>query len=95
MTSPLVDLVPVQLTEAGALFANGLPLKIHGGHADLTFKPGEQQLVHRAVWAEMLKPTAPFGKPLFEIVPPGPTPGADAKPAAAVIEAATETPSAK
>jgi len=66
------DMVSVRLTAAGQAAANGGPLYVHGGNVDVAFRGDVAQSVHLTVWAEVLKSTAPGGKPYFEIVPAAP-----------------------
>jgi hypothetical protein len=85
MNKPNNDTVSVRLSSAGLEAAAGGPLSIHGGSVPLTFTGSIAQDVHRAVYAETLAPTAPFGEPWFELVPASPaTPAAATKPTSPV-----------
>jgi hypothetical protein len=63
------DTVNVRLTEHGLEMAQGGTLRLHGGKVPLSFTGDKPSTVHLTAWHELLKTTAPHGKPLFEIVP--------------------------
>jgi hypothetical protein len=60
--------VSVRLTAAGKEAAGGGTLLVHGGQRELSFTGDAVQTVRFSDWNQVLRSTAPYGKPFFEIV---------------------------